>query len=361
MQKLKREITKKSSSENKIKPILRISNYCIHSKHDLGLFEQKFICAIGFYLQTTRADTLEINLSAKNIIDILHMTKSAYKQIEPVITKLLQSIITIRDDKGWTKVAFFSKASYEFGTGKLNLVLTQEARNFFFDLIGNYSKLEMTSIISQNSAYALKMYTILKGQYQLNKTEFVWSIEELREIFNLQKDEYSRYSHFKSKILLVIQRELQLKTEIAFDFTEIKTSRQVTAIKFVLRKNTPQLLIPFSYETDKEVALLENSTTALKRNTKTAYPNADRKLGYLEFVDELRHKSTFGIGKKHFLRISFAEDKTEKDVYFDNNGLLCTRGEANSMSPGMAEKIYRKLYEVYLKDPDFSKKYFVPL
>lgn len=343
-----------------VKPILRVGNYYVLSKHDLGLFEQKLICAVGYYLQKTNIDVLEVTLYAKDIVEILHMTKSAYKQIDPVITKLMQSIIDIRDENGWTKVAFFSKAKYQKGSGKLILTLTEEAKKFFIDLVGNYTKLEMTSIVSQNSAYALKMYSMFKSQYQLNRFEFTWNVQEIRDFFCLDEKHYRKYSHLKSKIILVIQKELKGKTEIAFDFEEVKDGRSVTAIKFKLKKNTPQLLIPYPVESDEDAIAKDRRLDEAFEKRRVAKKTSTEIMSYFEFVESLRLRSNFSIGSNRFLKIEYLDENREIELGFDAKGRLYNRESGRNLTTSEAENIYKKVYQKYQENiPAFTKTYFL--
>ena len=45
---------------------------------------------------------------------------------------------------------------------------------------------------------------------------------------------YSIYNNFKNKVILQAQKELAEKTDISFEFEEIKTGRKVTGIKFCI-------------------------------------------------------------------------------------------------------------------------------
>ena len=43
--------------------------------------------------------------------------------------------------------------------------------------------------------------------------------------------------HFKQKLLLIAQREINEKSDISFTFMELKNIRKIVAIKFIIRKN----------------------------------------------------------------------------------------------------------------------------
>lgn len=55
---------------------------------------------------------------------------------------------------------------------------------------------------------------------------------------NIIKYDYEEYSNFKKKVILVAQRELKQKTDIYFEFKEIKQGRKVVAIEFEIFENS---------------------------------------------------------------------------------------------------------------------------
>ncbi|WP_406567567.1 hypothetical protein [Chryseobacterium oryctis] len=65
-------------------------------------------------------------------------------------------------------------------------------------------------------------------------------MQELKEILGVENN-YSKYSNFKTKILLKSQKDLEMFTDIRFTFKEIsENSRRVEKIQFFIHPNTPQ-------------------------------------------------------------------------------------------------------------------------
>ena len=48
---------------------------------------------------------------------------------------------------------------------------------------------------------------------------------------------YGTYTNFKCKVLIQAQKELTEKTDINFEFEELKTGRKVTSIRFIIKSN----------------------------------------------------------------------------------------------------------------------------
>ncbi|MGG7153656.1 replication initiation protein, partial [Clostridium neonatale] len=72
-----------------------------------------------------------------------------------------------------------------------------------------------------------------------NEYKKIWNIEleELKKLLGATEKSYSIYQNVKNRIILKAQKELKEKTDICFDFEEIKTGRKVTSIKFFIKSN----------------------------------------------------------------------------------------------------------------------------
>jgi len=62
-------------------------------------------------------------------------------------------------------------------------------------------------------------------------------LELLRDMLGLRKDQHVEYSDFKRNILNPVQKELKAKSDLYFEFDEIKSSRRVVAIRFHILHN----------------------------------------------------------------------------------------------------------------------------
>jgi plasmid replication initiation protein len=68
----------------------------------------------------------------------------------------------------------------------------------------------------------------------LFKGQITIELEELKNMTGAKEKAYSIYNNVKSKVLMQAQKELSNKTDISFEFEELKTGRKVTALKFYI-------------------------------------------------------------------------------------------------------------------------------
>ena len=77
----------------------------------------------------------------------------------------------------------------------------------------------------------LRLYTILLQNITRPYYSFTIELEKLKGLLDVA-DKYTLYSNFKIKILEEAQKRILNETQTHFDFSEIKTGKKVTAIRF---------------------------------------------------------------------------------------------------------------------------------
>lgn len=97
-----------------------------------------------------------------------------------------------------------------------------------------YTSYQLKYHLILQSNHALRFYELLKQYESIGKR--VLYVEEIKILLEIE-ERYSAYADFKRNVILLAQKELKSKTDICFDFEEIKKRRRVYAIRFTIYKN----------------------------------------------------------------------------------------------------------------------------
>lgn len=97
-----------------------------------------------------------------------------------------------------------------------------------------YTSYQLKYHLILQSNHALRFYELLKQYETIGKR--VLYVEEIKILLEIEA-RYSAYADFKRNVILIAQKELKSKTDICFDFEEIKKRRRVYAIRFTIYKN----------------------------------------------------------------------------------------------------------------------------
>lgn len=229
------------------------SNKLIEASFSLTVIEQKLLRILASMVKRDDYDFKEYNFKVKELMILLGIknNKNFYAEVERISTLLMTRIIKVKekDKKDFTIYHLIEIAKYYNGTGLLTLKIHPEMKAFYISL-DQYTKYQLKNILQFKSTYAFRFYELLK-QYQ-KIGERVFSVEDIRLKLDIGKNEYPKYANLKQKVILVAQKEINTKTDITFNFEEIKKSRKVDSLRFVIKstetENEKQTYEQISYE-----------------------------------------------------------------------------------------------------------------
>jgi len=258
------------------------SNVLIESKYYLSANENKLIALVVSAIQPEDTEFYKYEFYVKDIIKLLGLkSKGSYSTIEGTVQSLMEKVLTIRDIKTgrWKKYHWFSTAEYIPQKGILIFEIHKDMKPFFLQLQDKFTTYKLGNILDLKSGYSIRLYELLK-QYQSLKERTI-SIAELREYLGVEPNEHKLYSHFKRHCILKPQEELKAKTDISFEFNEIKKGRAVDKIQFLI----------FSNEARADV---------IKRifNTNDLYPSTAQVATMAQIFAEMTDNEIFNIAVK---------------------------------------------------------------
>ncbi len=216
--------------------IVTQSNQLVEARYNLPLAEQRLILTMISRIQPDDEDFKPYRISVGELAEFLGVDKaSAYRECKKTTENLLKRVVNIDEADGLLQIGWVSSAKYIDGSGMVNLSFDPLLKPYLLKLKGNFTSSKLEMLLSFKSQYTIRIYTLLKQYEKLKDREF--ELEKLREILGLRKEQYQLYADFKRFILLSVQKELIKKSDIYFEFEEIKYGRRVGAIRFKILTN----------------------------------------------------------------------------------------------------------------------------
>lgn len=279
-------IANKMEIPNRVKK----ANKLILAQFKMTTYEQKIILLCISKIKTCAQKTgkninldLTFELTGQEIKKFLKLdanSKGLYSQLHKISEKLESHKIYIYNKNSFTMIRPFPFCRYE--NEIFTLRFEQSMEEYLLELKDKFTVYNIDNIIDLKSTYSIRIYEILKSYEWLN--EVVFDLDELKKIIGVKSfdeenqkwmDIYPRYPNFKQKVLFVAQKELEEKTDIQFNFIELKTGRKITQIKFIISSNSEnveqleqfqieeQLLLEKVSESKAEVEIANQSKVIL--------------------------------------------------------------------------------------------------
>ncbi|MGF0109410.1 replication initiation protein [Clostridium sp. SGI.024] len=216
--------------------IVTKSNTLVTANYDLSLQEQKLILTLASMVQPNDEEFKEYEFKIKEFMELLGVdTKTKYTEIPKITKELMKKVFEIREGKDIVQLSWLSSARYKTGNGVVVLKFDSSLKPYMLQLKELYTSYKLENILSLRSKYSLRLFEVLKS----NQFKKYWIVEldEFKKILGVTEKSYSVYQNIKNRIIIQAQKELKEKTDIKFDFEEIKTGRKVTSIKFYIHSN----------------------------------------------------------------------------------------------------------------------------
>jgi hypothetical protein len=174
---------------------------------------------------------------------IMELGKLNLSQLRDTIDLLLSKVIGVPNDHGgFSRFQLFKKCDFdqdENGIWYIEINANDDALPLMFEFKERYFTYELWNALKLKSSNQLRMYEILK-QYE-RAGERVITVDELKELLGIEKNEYTRYNNFRFVVLDVCQKALAENTDIIFAYEPTgKKGRggKVLSLKFTIKKNT---------------------------------------------------------------------------------------------------------------------------
>lgn len=217
--------------------IVTKSNSLIEARYKLTLDEQRLILYLVSMVQPKDEDFKVYILSVKEFLSLIDIkNQNVYTHFKVMAEHLMSKPLVIKKENSTLVMNWLSSAEYYSGKGKIELSFDPKLKPYLLKLKANFTSYKLKNVIMLKSFYSIRIYELLK-QYERLK-ERIFTLQDLREYLSIDPDLYPMYSNFKQKVLSVAYRELKEKSDIYFEYQEIKQSRKVDKIKFTIHKKT---------------------------------------------------------------------------------------------------------------------------
>lgn len=165
-----------------------------------------------------------------------------YKDLDDISIRLNSKPIATMwvEPEKYERVWFLSKYSLDMKRSEVSFTIHKGLIPHLTQLKQNFTSYQLINIPNLSSVYAIRIYGLLCQYLRIGNRKF--ALQDFKSKIGAP-DKY-KYNDVKKRVILPAQKQLKENTNISFDFHEIKTGRSVTALQFIIFKNTTTSNIP---------------------------------------------------------------------------------------------------------------------
>ena len=246
-------------------------NNLIGAKRNLTLQEYRVILWLISKVRVDDEDFKEHELNVVEFCNIIGIRYDCmYQRLAKITKSLMEKVIEIKTVNGskeiLEQVGILSYARYESGQGKVVLSFHPRMGRFLLDLQNNFTKTSLSISLKFSSLYSLRFYELMR-QNIFSRVSFL-TISELRTFFGVRNEQYSNYKDFKKYVIKPSINEVNEKSDLDIEWSEIKKGRKVELIRFLIKeaKDVDQKKLSYTDEfLEKEYSISQYSLDKLRK------------------------------------------------------------------------------------------------
>ena len=240
-------VLKKQEIRNTV--LIRKANELVEAKYRFDIWETRIFLKMLTMIKSTDTGFKEYLIYINEFINDFQLTtnKNVYAIIKDAAEKMMQKVIKTKlmtEEDGL--VDFMSplvtgfKGRDENEGSFIKLSFHPDMKPLLLELSRRYLTYDFRNVANLSSPYYVRIYEILKQYEKIGQRRL--SVTQLKELLGIDAEEYKMYGHFKSDVILKAQQRLGERTDISFEFEEIKRGRRVVDLLFKIYANRPNLV-----------------------------------------------------------------------------------------------------------------------
>lgn len=151
-----------------------------------------------------------------------------YTEVKKALTSLRNKTIEYETDSEWKLIGIIEKPKVNKYKSFVEFEIQPEIWNAILNFRKGYSKYELEVAMSFNSVFSMRFYELFSN----NMKPLTFSVKELKERFGIAEKYKNRPANFIIKVVDVAKKELDIKSEVSFNYKAIKEGRKITKIQF---------------------------------------------------------------------------------------------------------------------------------
>lgn len=176
-----------------------------------------------------------------------------------VYNDIKATLKSLRDKSYWlelpdgseTTVSWVNKATTNKRSGLAKYRIDEDLAPYLFELKEKYLSYGLINILNFKSKYSIRLYEMLKAHYDMKRSHYgqkrfetpvvEWTLEldELKHILMLdtetEKNKYKNFKDFRKKVIETAQKEINVLSDMLFDFQPITKGRKTVKVKFIIK------------------------------------------------------------------------------------------------------------------------------
>ena len=212
-------------------------NAMVMGNYDMTSLEQKLFLILVSTIKQDDTSVKQTKFRVKDIASLMDVTAdNLYRELPKTCKSLIEKVIEIKQSNGsWEMFNLITYAQYKKGEGTITLEINKKAEPYLFRLKELFTSFKLENALFLSGKYSIRIYQLCKSC--LFKKELVIELEDLKKSLKLNQKSYNRFNTLSERVIIPAIKEINEKTDIKISVDNIKSGRNVIALKFNISRN----------------------------------------------------------------------------------------------------------------------------
>lgn len=213
-------------------------NALIMGSYTLSVDEQRLLLAgiekaqrIG---KTEGTKAIDVTLNAQEYATLYGVTlKTAYNALSLSSNKLYERSITLKEEGAKHRRARWLQEQAIYESGMVKIIFSDVISKHIREFTTTYRLEQATQLRSKHAIRYYEIFQIIVDQ-KTQEGEWRISIDELKDIFEINQDDYPRWSDFRKRVVVEPINQINKNTSLNVEFAVEKNGRDVVGLIFTI-------------------------------------------------------------------------------------------------------------------------------
>lgn len=217
------------------------SNAMIESIYKLSAVEQKLILSLCSKISSSDNVFNNFEMSVSEFARFMGYDNKDCKvnaRLKKKCEELAGRTITINTGTNkkpiWYIFNWFHHIQYEVGKGIISIQFHDDLAPYLLNLQSQYTKYRLGYVMHFKSEYSFRIYELMKEYEKIGERTI--PLDDLRQLLYIDKDKYTKYSHFKERVLNKALEEINKHSDLNVELIKAeKQGKKVVGLIFQIR------------------------------------------------------------------------------------------------------------------------------
>lgn len=230
--------------ENTLIRIKAGRNGMVEASYRMDLSEFRVFATMLTMIDPRDEGFCEYEIRVADIIRTFNLNRDgrSYEVLREAAERLVNKTLVLyhtKEGKDFkTVIPFLTSASTPVESSHaeaIRVTFHPDLKPYLLQLRSEYLEIDVRNLAQVQSQYSLRLFMMLRHQLNLGNLRVRYSVDRLREIFQLDPGEYPLYGNFKQRILQRAEADLNRFTNVGIrQMEEERSNRKVVAVIFHL-------------------------------------------------------------------------------------------------------------------------------